>query len=161
MSMRTMLLLVVEEELRQRAGQLRLAHAGGAEEKEGADRPLRVLQPGPAAAHGGGHRFDRFFLPDDAQVKPIFHMHQLLHFPFEQFADRNAGPFADDGGDLLGVTSSCSMAPSFCSMLSWAVASAVIVGGCGDGRTAIPPPSGNPSPAAPVRSPHSFGRSAL
>ena len=43
MSIRTMALLVVEQELGQRARQLGLADAGRAQEDERADRPLRVL----------------------------------------------------------------------------------------------------------------------
>src|SRR5207247_515748 len=43
--------LVVEEERRQRAGQLGLAHAGRAEEHERADGPLGALEPGAGAAH--------------------------------------------------------------------------------------------------------------
>jgi hypothetical protein len=39
-------LLVVEHELGQRTRQLGLADAGGTDEEERADRPVRVLQPG-------------------------------------------------------------------------------------------------------------------
>ena len=46
--------LGVEEELRQRLGQLGLAHARRAQEEERADRAVRVLQTGPAAADGVG-----------------------------------------------------------------------------------------------------------
>ena len=45
--------LVVEQERRQRLGQLGLADARGPEEHERADRPVRVLQAGARAAHGG------------------------------------------------------------------------------------------------------------
>src|SRR5438105_4079689 len=41
--------LVVEHELRERARQLRLTHAGRAEEDERADRPVRILEPGARA----------------------------------------------------------------------------------------------------------------
>ena len=47
MSMRTMLRLVVEQELRQGLGQLGLTDTGRTEEQEGADRTVGVLQPGP------------------------------------------------------------------------------------------------------------------
>ena len=43
--------LVVEEELGQRLGRLGLPHAGGAEEDEGADGPVGILQAGAGAAH--------------------------------------------------------------------------------------------------------------
>jgi hypothetical protein len=62
--MRTIAVLVVEQELGQRLGQLGLADAGGAEEQERADRPVRVLQPGARAAHGLGDRLHRLVLTD-------------------------------------------------------------------------------------------------
>src|SRR5690625_4887443 len=43
--------LVVEEELRERLGQFRLAHARGAQEQEGAGGPVGVGDPGPGPAH--------------------------------------------------------------------------------------------------------------
>ena len=43
-------LLVVEQELGERARQLRLADAGRAEEQEAAERPVRILQAGARAA---------------------------------------------------------------------------------------------------------------
>jgi hypothetical protein len=46
--------LVVEQELGERLGQLGLADAGRAQEHERADRPVRVLQAGARAAHGVG-----------------------------------------------------------------------------------------------------------
>ena len=52
-------LLVVEQELGERARRLRLPDAGRAEEDERADRPIRILQAGARAAHGvrdGLHR---------------------------------------------------------------------------------------------------------
>ena len=48
--------LVAEQRLGQRPGQLGLADAGRAEEQEAADRPVRVGQPGPRAAHRLGDR---------------------------------------------------------------------------------------------------------
>src|SRR5690606_40591609 len=44
--------LVVEEHLAERLGQLGLAYAGGAEEDEGADGPLLIAHACAAAAHG-------------------------------------------------------------------------------------------------------------
>ena len=46
--------LAAEHELGQRLGQLGLADAGRAQEHEGADRALRVLEPGARPAHGLG-----------------------------------------------------------------------------------------------------------
>ena len=48
--------LVVEQELRERARELRLADAGRPEEDEAAERPVRILQPGARAANRVGDR---------------------------------------------------------------------------------------------------------
>ena len=61
--------LVVEQEFRERLGQLRLADAGRAEEHERADRPVRILQAGARAAHGVRDRLHRFLLADDAPAQ--------------------------------------------------------------------------------------------
>ncbi len=57
---------VVEQELRQRLGRFGLAHTGGSEEDERADRPARVLEPGAGPADGVGQGLDRGRLPHDA-----------------------------------------------------------------------------------------------
>ncbi len=54
-------------------GQQRLADAGRPGEDEAADRPLRVLQAGPALAHGLGDGADRLVLADDRLVQFVFH----------------------------------------------------------------------------------------
>ncbi len=43
----------------------------------------------------------RRVLADDAIAQPLFHVHQLLNFAFEQTARRNSRPFADDLGDFF------------------------------------------------------------
>ena len=67
-------LLVVEQELGERARQLGLADAGRPEEDEAAERPVRILQPGAGAADRVGHRVDRLVLADDALVQPLLHL---------------------------------------------------------------------------------------
>ena len=69
--------LVVEEEVGERAGQLGLADAGGAEEQERPDRPVRVGQAGAAAADGVGHRGDRLVLADHPLVEDLLHADEL------------------------------------------------------------------------------------
>src|SRR5688572_12583641 len=96
-------MLVVKQELRERARELRLADAGRAEEDEAAERAIRILQAGPGAANGVAHRDDRFVLPDDALVEARFHLEELLDLAFHQAADRNAGPLADHFGDVFFV----------------------------------------------------------
>ena len=94
-------LLVVEQELGQRARRLRLADAGRAQEQERAERPIRVLQSGARGAHRVGHGLDRLVLADDALAQPILHLQQLFDLALEHLADRHAGPLADDFGDVL------------------------------------------------------------
>ena len=53
MSMRTIARRIVEQEFGERLGQLGLADAGGAEEQEGAERPVGVLQARAGAADRG------------------------------------------------------------------------------------------------------------
>ena len=69
MSKRTIRVLVAEQRLGQRPGQLGLAHPGRAEEQERADRPVRVAEPGPWPAHRLGDRLDRLVLADDPLVQ--------------------------------------------------------------------------------------------
>ncbi len=59
-------IFAAEHEARQGFGQLGLAHAGGSEEDERADRAARVFQTGARPAHRLGDGLDRLFLPDDA-----------------------------------------------------------------------------------------------
>ena len=103
MSMRTIALLVVEHELGERAGELRLADAGRAEEDERADRPVRVLQAGARAAERVRDRGDRLVLADDALVQALLHVDQLRGLAFEQPVDRDAGPAGDGRRDVVLV----------------------------------------------------------
>ncbi len=70
--------VVVEQERRQRLGQLGLADAGRAEEHERADRPVRVLQAGAGAAHRGRDGVTASRLADDALGELVLHAQQLL-----------------------------------------------------------------------------------
>ena len=88
--MRTSAVLVVEQELGERAGQLGLADAGRAEEQERADRPARILEPGARAADRVGHGLDRLVLADDPLVEALLHLDQLRDLALHQPADRDA-----------------------------------------------------------------------
>ena len=70
--------LAVEEELREGPGQLGLAHARGTQEEERADRPVGVLQSGPAAAHRVGDRVHGVVLVHHPEVDLFFEPEQLL-----------------------------------------------------------------------------------
>ena len=93
--------LVVEQILRQRFRQFRLADARRAQEEETSDRPLLVLQAGPAPPDGVGYRLDGLVLPDHPLVEHFFDMEQLLAFALEHLVDRNARPFGHDLRDVL------------------------------------------------------------
>ena len=95
--------LAVEEELGEGLGQLGLADAGRAEEEERADRPVRVLQPGPAPSDGVGHGLDGLVLADHPEVDLVLQLDELVALGREHLRHRDAGPLADDLGDLLGV----------------------------------------------------------
>ena len=94
--------LVVEQEFGERLGQLGLADAGGAEEHERADRPVRVLQAGARAAHRGRDRLHRFCLADHALAELLLHAQELLLLALQHLVDRHAGPARDDLRDVVG-----------------------------------------------------------
>ena len=95
--------LVVEQELGQRARQFGFADAGRAQEDERTDRPLGIAQPRARTANGIGHALERCVLADHALPQALFHGDQLLDFAFEHLRDRNAGPLGDDAGDVFFV----------------------------------------------------------
>ena len=70
--------LAVEEELGQGLGQLGLADAGRPQEQERADRPVGVLQAGPAAPDGVGDGADGRVLVDHPQVDLVFELQELF-----------------------------------------------------------------------------------
>jgi hypothetical protein len=85
----------------QRLGQLGLADAGGAEEHERADRPVRILQAGARAAHRGSRPPAPPRPGRHALGEGIFHAQQLLALAFQHLVDRNAGPARDHLGDVI------------------------------------------------------------
>ena len=95
--------LVIEEELRERLGQLRLTHARRAEEKERTGRTVRVGQPGTRATNRIGHRTHGIFLADEALSKLILHMQELVRLSLQELARRNSGPRLDHFGNLRGA----------------------------------------------------------
>src|SRR5918992_4550189 len=81
------------------ARQLGLADAGGTEEQEAADGPVRVREPGAGASYGFGHRLDGLFLADDALVEMAFQAQQALTLLLSELAHRDTGGPRDDLGD--------------------------------------------------------------
>ncbi len=94
-------ILAAEHELGERLGQLRLAHAGGAEEDERADGALGVLEAGAGAANGLGDGVDGLVLADDTLVQRVLHLQQPLGLLLGDARDRDAGPQRHDLGDVL------------------------------------------------------------
>lgn len=99
-------LLVVEEEVSQRLGQLRFADARGAEEQERPNRLVRVRDACAAAANRVGDGLHGLFLTDQTLAEALLHVQQLLGFTLQHLADRHARPGTDDVGDVLERTSS-------------------------------------------------------
>ncbi len=95
--------LAAEEGLRERAGQLRLADAGRAEEQEAADRPFGTGEPGPRAQYGVRHHVHRLVLSDDPPAQPLREPQQPFPFLLGEAADGDAGLPGDDLGDVLGT----------------------------------------------------------
>ena len=95
--------LVVEEELRERLGQLRLTHARRAEEKERTGRTVRVGQACAGATDRIGHRTHGIFLTDQALSELILHVQELVRLRLQELTRRNSGPRLDDLGDLCGA----------------------------------------------------------
>ena len=110
--MRIIALLVVEEELGERARQLGLADAGWAQEDEAAERTIGVLQAGPRAADRVRDGLNGLVLADDALVQPLLHVDELLDLALHQPADRDVRPLADDFGDVFLVDLFLQHAPA-------------------------------------------------
>ena len=94
--------VVVEQEARERLGELGLADAGRAEEQERAHRPVRILQARAGTADGAADRRDRLPLADDPLAERLLHMEQLFALAFEHLVHRDARPARDDRRDVLG-----------------------------------------------------------
>jgi len=74
-----------------------------AEEDERADGALGVAQAGARTADGVGNHGQRGILANDAVAQALFHVDELVHFAFQHAGDGDAGPLADDSGDVLLV----------------------------------------------------------
>ena len=95
--------VVTEQEVGQRPGQLGLTHTGRAGEDERARRALGVLQPGTGTADRLGYGLDRVLLADDPLVDLVLHAQQPGGFGLGELDHRDAGPVAQHLGDLVVV----------------------------------------------------------
>ena len=94
-------LLVVEQCLRQRLGQLGFADAGRTEEQEGTEGSVRILDARTGAQDGLGDLFHGLVLADNPLVQDILQVEELLALAFHELGDGDAGPAADNPGDLF------------------------------------------------------------
>lgn len=95
--------LVVEELLRQRLGQLTLAHTRGAQEQKAPRRLLRPRKAGAGAQHRLGHGLHRLVLAHHALVEHVSQRQELLPLRRRELGDGDARPPRDDLGDVLLV----------------------------------------------------------
>ncbi len=96
-------LLVAEEELGERLGELRLSDAGGAGEDERATRTLRVLEPGARAADRLREHLDRLLLADDPLVQLGLHRQQPRGLVGRHASDGHTGRHRQHLGDQVLV----------------------------------------------------------
>ena len=93
--------IVVEQESGECLGELGLADAGRPEEKEAAQRPVRILQACARAADGSRNSLHGIGLPDHAVADHCFHLEELFALAFHHLVDGNARPARDDTGNIL------------------------------------------------------------
>src|SRR5271166_1238601 len=93
--------LAAEHELCQGARHFRLADAGGAEEEERTDRPIRTLQSRTRAANGARQSGDGAILRDDTPVQLFLDAQQLLALFFLDGSNGNARPARDHVFDIF------------------------------------------------------------
>ena len=75
---------IVKQRLRKSLCQLCLAHAGGAKEQEGTNRPVGILNACPAALNGFRHSLHRLILTHHPLVECLVQSQQLLPFALHQ-----------------------------------------------------------------------------
>src|SRR4051794_34104213 len=70
----------------------------GPKKENGADRPVRVLEPAPGPHHRLGHGRDRLVLADHPTVQFLVEVQQLLNLTLQELRHGDAGPAAHDLG---------------------------------------------------------------
>src|SRR5699024_4197532 len=94
-------LLDVEEEVRERLRQLRLAPTGVTEAQERARGTIRIGGTGPRASDGVGDRGDGGLLPDQPLTEDALRPEQLLDLALYEPAGGNGRPGRDHLGDVI------------------------------------------------------------
>ncbi len=93
---------VVEEELGEGAGEFCFTDAGGAEEDEGSEGAVFVLEAGAGAADGVADGAEGVGLADDVLGEMGFEVGEALEFALLETGDGDASPCGDDVGDVFG-----------------------------------------------------------
>ena len=96
-------LLVIEEELCQRARQFGFADAGWPQEDEACQWSMGVLQSGARTTNGVGDDLQGKLLAHDTLTQAVLHDEQLLYLGFHEPGDGNMRPLGDDIRDILGI----------------------------------------------------------
>ena len=94
--------LVIEQEVSQGLGQLRLADTGRTQEQERTRGAVGVGNPGARTADSVRHGLNGLLLADEPLADVLFGVQQLLAFTFQQTAGGNARPRRHDFGDVVG-----------------------------------------------------------
>ena len=93
--------LIVKKSLCQSLGQLRLAHPRGAQEDEGTDGTVGVLDAGPGPQDSFTDSFHCLVLAHYPLMEHIFQMNQLLPLAREHLGHGDARPAAHHLGDIF------------------------------------------------------------
>ena len=94
-------ILVTEEELGERLGELGLADTGRAGENERTSRTLRILEAGAGTTDGATQRLDSVLLSDVTLADLVLHVKQSLGLLLGELEDRDAGGSGEHLGDLV------------------------------------------------------------
>ena len=95
------IVFIVKQGFCQSLGKLRFTYACGAQEQEGTDGTVGILNAGTAALNGLRYTADGFILTDDPLVKNVFQIQQLLPLTLYQTGYGDACPALDDLGNFL------------------------------------------------------------
>src|SRR5258708_4951140 len=94
-------LFIVEQKLREGAGEFGFTDAGGPQENEGADGAIGDAHSSTSARHVIANARQGFVLAHLAQSQALLHVNELLRFAFEQAANRDSRPLAHQLGDVF------------------------------------------------------------
>ena len=94
---------VIEQLFSQTLGHFGFTNTGGAQEQEGTDRTVFILNLRFGTQDGVNNQINGMILSDNPLFHFLLQVEQFLSFGFNQTADFNAGPAGDDLGDHFFV----------------------------------------------------------